>query len=524
MFKENNSQQMNIMDDSYLQASKRVQKIVEKSWAKPFAEIIFPAINEARFSVLYSDDNGRPNTPINYIFSSLLLKETLGLTDDELTESLHCDVRFQYALHSTSMKEQPVSDRTFSRFRANCYAYQLETGRDLIEEEILALSKEIAEYFDLSPTQKRMDSMMIASNTRKLSRLELLYTCIEKLIHSLDTSYPSLDITAFKHYLNTDQENQFIYHDDTPYNEKLHNLIKDAYTLIDTYSDELSEHPDFQLLCRAVDDQTTKNEKGESAVKKGKEIRPNSLQTPYDPDATYRYKAGKGYIGYSANIVETVGTDLSLITDYDYDINSQSDVNFGYSAIEQMGKQELSTTLIADGAYNSDDNQALAEANNVQLITTQLKGKKPNIHYADIILDEDSKTIVQCPGGLRPLSTSYYPETDTYRAVFDLKSAENCCCSICSKKKQKKTTVLIVTPKAVQRAKQAKEMKEVSFLQYSHFRNGIEGIPSILRRKYSVDRMPFRGLVRSKQCFGFKIGGINVKNAVKAYQNRAIAV
>lgn len=72
------------MDHSYLQASERVQKIVEKYWAKPFAKIIFPAINDARFSVLYSDDNGRPNTPINYIFSSLLLKETLGLTDDEL--------------------------------------------------------------------------------------------------------------------------------------------------------------------------------------------------------------------------------------------------------------------------------------------------------------------------------------------------------------------------------------------------------------------------------------------------------
>ena len=29
--------------------------LIEKSWAKPFAEKIFPLINEENFSVLYSD-------------------------------------------------------------------------------------------------------------------------------------------------------------------------------------------------------------------------------------------------------------------------------------------------------------------------------------------------------------------------------------------------------------------------------------------------------------------------------------
>lgn len=72
------------------------------SWCKDFADIVFPAINEERFAVLYSNNNAsRPNTPINFIIGSLMLKENNGLTDDELVESICCDVRYQYALHTT---------------------------------------------------------------------------------------------------------------------------------------------------------------------------------------------------------------------------------------------------------------------------------------------------------------------------------------------------------------------------------------------------------------------------------------
>ena len=55
-FKANDSQQMNLQD-SFLAAKERTRKFVLKSWAKGFADIVFPAINEQRFSVLYSFNN-----------------------------------------------------------------------------------------------------------------------------------------------------------------------------------------------------------------------------------------------------------------------------------------------------------------------------------------------------------------------------------------------------------------------------------------------------------------------------------
>lgn len=69
-----------------------------------------------------------------------MLEELMGLMDEEFMDSLLFDICFQYALHTTSFKEQPVSDRTFSRFRRRCLTYETETGIDRIHDTVKELS------------------------------------------------------------------------------------------------------------------------------------------------------------------------------------------------------------------------------------------------------------------------------------------------------------------------------------------------------------------------------------------------
>ncbi len=57
------------------------------------------------------------------IFPAGILKEVFGISDDELIENLMLDIRYQYALHTTSFDEQPLSDKSMSRFRKRCYDY-----------------------------------------------------------------------------------------------------------------------------------------------------------------------------------------------------------------------------------------------------------------------------------------------------------------------------------------------------------------------------------------------------------------
>ena len=132
------------LGDSFISLSERNKNIVLKSWAKTFTDIIFPAINEERFSVLYSQNTAtRPNSPTNVTSDAMIIKEIVGATDEDIVESLACDICYQYALHTTSYTEQPISDRTFNRLRERYYLYEIETGEDLIKQEMLSLSDAI---------------------------------------------------------------------------------------------------------------------------------------------------------------------------------------------------------------------------------------------------------------------------------------------------------------------------------------------------------------------------------------------
>ena len=82
-FLANDNQQLSLSDSTF-NLTEREKRVLEKSWAKTFAERVFPAIDENIFSVLYSNKASRPNTPVNVIVGALILKEALCETDEEL--------------------------------------------------------------------------------------------------------------------------------------------------------------------------------------------------------------------------------------------------------------------------------------------------------------------------------------------------------------------------------------------------------------------------------------------------------
>jgi hypothetical protein len=63
-FSFNNSQEQQLsLWDSYELLTEREKRFLDKSWAKVFAEKVFPLIDEAPYAALYSDKASRPNTP-----------------------------------------------------------------------------------------------------------------------------------------------------------------------------------------------------------------------------------------------------------------------------------------------------------------------------------------------------------------------------------------------------------------------------------------------------------------------------
>lgn len=162
-FKVNSSQQISF-NDSVFSLTAREKKALDNSWAKIFADEIFPNIDEERFSVLYSSKASRPNAPVNVIIGALIIKELFDYSDDEIVENHMLDLHLQYALHTTSFEERPISDKTLSRFRSRCYNYETTHGIDLYHDCVKDLSSKIAKLMNLSGRIKRMDSMILTVN------------------------------------------------------------------------------------------------------------------------------------------------------------------------------------------------------------------------------------------------------------------------------------------------------------------------------------------------------------------------
>ena len=247
-FKENSCQQISITD-SFTTLTAREQKALEKSWAKVFADEIFPAIDEQRFSVLYSDKASRPNTPVNVIVGALFIKELFDYSDDEMVENLMLDFRIQYALHTTSFEEQPLSDKTLSRFRKRCYDYERLHNQDLYHDCVKDLSTAIAKIMNINGRIRRMDSMMIESNIRKLSRMELIYTCIAKLAVYIDNKTNISLPEELKHYSDPNDFNKVIYHQrSTDAEIRIKQLLEDADTLLDLCGCDYEDITEYELF------------------------------------------------------------------------------------------------------------------------------------------------------------------------------------------------------------------------------------------------------------------------------------
>lgn len=516
-FSVNSSQQISIFDAT-ANLTQREIKMLEKSWAKYFAENIFPAIDEEPFKVLCSDRPSRHNTPVNVIIGALIIKEIFQLTDEEIVETLPFDIRYQYALHTTSFEEQPLNDRTLGRFRARCNTYEERTGIDLIHQCIVGLSSEMAKMMKINTGMRRMDSLMVASNIKKMSRLELLYTCVANLAKFMHKSEDGAFPKSLIHYTEEDDHNRVLYHNRSEDTEsKITQVLKDAARIITACGSRYDESSEYQLLIRVIEEQTDKEPDGNLILKSGKsDMNSELLQNPADPDATFRAKAGKDYRGYIANVVETADKNNSIVVDYQFEKNIYSDSQFVKDYLDKQPVSEEETILVTDGGYCGYENVKQAAEKNVHLITTDLKGADVADIYADFKFSEDGKEIISCPAGHRPKSNVYDINTQKCKASFPIEQCKGCPhFAECNPQLHVRVATIKLAKRTSYHAEQQRFFKTEKLKEYAHFRNGVETIPAALRKRHNVDKMPVRGLIRCRLYFGFKVAAMNVRKLVK---------
>lgn len=510
-FRENSCQQLSI-SDSFSGLTAREQKVLENSWAHIFATEVFPVIDEKRFSVLYSGRASRPNAPVNVIVGALIIKELFDYSDDEMAENLMLDLHLQYALHTTSFEEQPLSDKTLSRFRKRCYDYETLHNVDLYHDCVNDLSSRIAKMMKLNGRIRRMDSMMIAANIRKLSRMELMYTCMAKMVRYLKNRHPQKITEQLKHYTDAEDYNLFFYHHrDEDNDKKQQQLLNDCEELIRICGTSFEDVTEYELFIRCVSEQTkTGNGTRRFCTKEDQQLNSKTMINPSDPEAAYRIKAGAAHRGYAASVEETVGENASVVTDYEYEANIYSDTQFLKDRLEELPEREETLLMITDGGFFSDKNTEAASEKNIRLVTTGLTGQDAKDILNQFQYNEDHTKVLQCPAGYSPRS-SCCVSSEKIKSSFEKSQCAGCPYrEQCKPQMHKRTALVIIYKKSIIRAQLQKWITSVEFKNYSRLRNGIETIPSNIRRNYHLEKLP-RGKQRGKFFFGCKIAALNFR-------------
>ena len=145
--------------------------------------------------------------------------------------------------------------------------------------------------------------------------------------------------------------------------------------------------------------------------------------------------------------------------------------------------------------------EKLAASKNVELQTTSLTGKSPEDIFADFVLNEEKTEILTGPVGNTPTSCKYNPNNE----IITARMPDNCCASCPHKVKckaninnKKAKSTVRVTGKTVTRAEHTRNFSTEAGKENANFRNGVEGIMSVMRRKYDLDHIPVFGLDRLK--------------------------
>ena len=273
----------------------------------------------------------------------------------------------------------------------------------------------------------------------------------------------------------------------------------------------MQETSEYQLLCRVMEEQCRIDENGKYIPKEDKEFSPQYLHNPSEPDATFRRKAGKKHLGYVANIVETTGEENdSLITDISFEQNSHNDSEFCREYLESRDENAAPELMVTDGAYSSAENFKLAEKKNVELVCTALTGALPAPIFSKFEMSEDGKSVLRCPEGHEPVRQKFNERTESCSILMSSEHCEKCPHrDECKGKKQKNGYALNVSAKKVGRARYMQKISTEEYKKIGRLRNAVEGIPSVLRRKYHVDEIPVFGLQAKKTFFEFKVLAYN---------------
>jgi hypothetical protein len=515
MFRENTNHQQTFFDSTDTM-DPRVKERLDKSWAPVFYEHVFCQIDEKPFAVIYSDI-GAPNFPVNIALSLEFIKHLFDYSDDELMDEFYFNYQVDYAVGIRHLGGLNLAERTFYDFRARVYRHIIEhpEQEDLIFGQILQLTKNFLKTAKLSSEAQRMDSTMFMPNIKKAGRLALAYDVLAKAIKAIpESQLPE----ALKAVLTPNFKTEILYKTKPSESDgkmdQLLNLCLEAEHILEANAAGKDRTEALRIIKRFIKEQANYDEKTKRLkAKSNKEISPDSLQSAYEEDCTFRTKNGKSQSGYVVNLAETCAREnpIQQITDYAVAPNITADVTLGAERTPKIKQNTDCNSMTVDGGYFSEKVITAGTEHHIDLHFTDMTGREPSSKLPVTAFEFDAKTLIinHCPNQAAPLY-AVIKDGQTV-AHFPLDVCRNCpLVGQCYVKEQKKDFVVRIDKKAIIAAEQRQKIARDHHQNIST-RAAIEGTNSALKRAHGLGKLRVRGQAKCTVVVGYKVIAHNFK-------------
>jgi len=482
----------------------KLQKGIKEAWSGTFYKEFFCRIDENPFAVLYAECASRPNIPVNVLVSLEFLKAGHGWTDEQLYEQYCYNVQVRYAVGYRQLGEGHFDLRTLYNFRERLSCYMQETGINLLDQVFAQVTDEQIEAFQIKTGQQRMDSTQIASNIRQMGRIQLLVTVLQRVQRMLSEQDQVRYAEDFAPYIKG-HAGQYVYHmkqEET--DDRLQSIGELMHSLLIELKPNYETEPIYQVLERVFSEHYQLEQEAVQR-KPNDQLSASSLQSPDDLEATYRYKRGQGYRGYSANITETCDpeNELQLVTKVQVVPNNVDDSQLLAEALPELKERTDLDILYTDGGYGSLENDKALLKEQVDQVQTAIRGRKPSpekLHLSDFEIkqtEERKPTQLTCPQGQK-VKVQLSNQKKGFVAHFELDDCQTCpYAQICPAKPGKRDPRrhLRFTQSQANVA-QRRRRSQIHLEEGRNLRAGVEATVRQLKHPFPASKLPVRGQFR----------------------------
>lgn len=505
MFRKNKQQQQPSFFNSDLMMPDKMRQQLHDSWAGVFRTEVFMKIPEERFANLYSETDSRPNAPVNVLVGGDMLKDGFGWTDEELERHLQFDLQTRYALGLDDLTQSVPTLRTFQNQRRRVREHAERTGENLYEVVFQVVTDKQIEQLNLKVGWQRMDSTQLLSNIALGSRLELVLRVLQQGVAALPAERQAIWRQEQAPYVDK-QPRHICYR---LKNEEVPGYLQQTGQLLVSLLTELAGQEDAAdaraLVARVLREQYQIEDDEKITLREAKEVAADSLQSPHDPEATYREKNGERYRGYVTNISETCEPEnpVQLITSVQTASNNTDDSELlAHSLAEQSERGHKIDKMTVDGGYTGPKAEEACDAHGAELHPSRLRGGKSQGEkwgwekYSWQLTEDGIPEQVSCPQGELAIL-----EPGRKEGRWVVRFEEDACkaCPFFQKEcrvepRKRGGPTLLITTRAIQVA----VLRQRITNENNGIRAGVEATIRSVKHVFAGGKLPVRGLIRSQ--------------------------